>query len=91
MTNTQLMRLSFTHRKALKDLSISQRQFELVQSLEGEKITSRELSDKYDICLQNASIQLKALYTKGYLIREKIEDKTGGYLFEYTANPLLFN
>jgi len=40
--------------------------------------------------VQNASQQLKNLFSKGYLTRVEIEDKTGGYLFEYTANELLF-
>lgn len=90
MTNIELMKVAFKHYEKLRDLSISKRQFELVQYLNGEKATSRDIADKYNICVQNASQQLNNLYRKGYLIREEVNDSTGGYLFEYTSNPFLF-
>ncbi len=90
MTNLELMKVAFEHYKKLRDLSISKRQFELIDYLNGRKVTSRTIADKYEICVQNASQQLTNLYRKGYLIREEINDETGGYVYEYTSNPFLF-
>lgn len=90
MINIELMRVALNNYKKLRDLSISKRQFELVQYLNNKKVTSRCIADKYGICVQNASQQLNNLYRKGYLVREEIGDTTGGYVFEYTSNPFLF-
>lgn len=90
-TDIEIMKVAFNNYKKLRELSISKRQFELIQYLDGKKATSRDIADQYFICVQNASQQLKNLFCKGYLIREEIEDKTGGYLFEYTSNPKLFD
>jgi predicted transcriptional regulator len=89
MTNIELMKISINNYVRLRELSISKRQFELIQYLHGKKATSRDIADQYDICVQNASQQLKNLFSKGYLTREEINDKTGGYLFEYTTNAEL--
>ena len=86
----ELMKVSFNNYAKLRALSISKRQFEIISTLNGKFATSRDISEYYDICVQNASQQLKNLFSKGYLTRTEIEDKTGGYLFEYTANKLLF-
>lgn len=86
----KLMRVAFKNYEALREISISKRQHELVQYLQGKTATSRGIASKYDICVQNASQQLNNLFTKGYLVREEVADTTGGYIFEYTANPELF-
>jgi len=86
----ETMKVAFNNYVELRELSISKRQFEIINALNGKFATSRDLSEHYDICVQNASQQLKNLFGKGYLTRVEIEDKTGGYLFEYTANELLF-
>ena len=90
MTNIELMKVALNNYAKLRDLSISKRQYDLIQHLNNKKATSRDIADKYDICVQNASQQLNNLFRKGYLIREEINDITGGYLFEYTSNPFLF-
>jgi len=90
-SNIEIMRMAFNNYAKLRELSISKRQFELVSYLERTQATSRDVADMYNICVQNASQQLKNLFSKGYLTRVEIEDKTGGYLFEYTANAELFN
>lgn len=90
MTDTELMKVAFEHYKKLKDISISKRQYELIEYLKGRKVTSRDIADKYNIIVQNASQQLTNLYRKGYLVREEVNDETGGYVYEYTANPFLF-
>ena len=87
----EIMKIAFNNYAKLRELSISKRQFEIISALNGKLATSRDISEHYDICVQNASQQLKNLHGKGYLTRTEIEDKTGGYLFEYTANELLFN
>ena len=91
VTNLELMRVAYNNYENLRDLSISKRQFELITYLDGKKATSRDIANKYNICVQNASQQLNNVYRKGYLIREEISDKTGGYIFQYTANPFLFS
>ena len=90
MTDIELMRVALNNYKKLRDLSISKRQHEVVQYLQNKKAKSRDIADKYDICVQNASQQLNNLYRKGYLVREEISDLTGGYIYEYTSNPFLF-
>ena len=85
-----LMRIIYFNHSKAKELSLSKRQVELVSLLNGSKATSRTIADKYGICVQNASQQLNNLYRKGYLIREEVEDKTGGYIFEYQSLPRLF-
>jgi len=90
-SDIEVMKIAFNNYKKLKELSISKRQFELINQLKRTQATSRDIADMYDICVQNASQQLKNLFTKGYLERIEIEDKTGGYLFEYTANMELFD
>ena len=87
MSKLELMKIAFNHYKELRELSISKRQFELIQYLDGKKATSRDIADQYFICVQNASQQLNNLFRKGYLVREEINDKTGGYIFEYTSTP----
>lgn len=84
------MRIAFNHYEKLRGLSISKRQFELVQYLNCKLVTSSDMAKKYNISVQNASQQLNNLYKKGYLIRQEINDSTGGYLFQYTSNPFLF-
>lgn len=90
MTKNDLMRMSLNHYEILKELSISKRQFELIHLLNGNYKTSKNIADKYSICVQNASQQLSNLYKKGYLIREEVIDVTGGYIYRYTSNPFLF-
>jgi len=89
-TDIEVMKIAFNNCEKLRELSISKRQFELISYLNGKSATSRTIADLYDICVQNASQQLKNLFSKGYLTRIEMEDKTGGYLFEYTANKSLF-
>ena len=85
-----LMRTIYFNYEKIRELSLSKRQVELISYLKNEKATSRDIADKYNICVQNASQQLNNLFKKGYLVREEIEDKTGGYLFEYTSRARLF-
>ncbi len=86
-----LMRLMYFNYAKFRELSLSKRQVELVTYLKDKSVTSRDIADKCEICVQNASQQLNNLFRKGYLTREEIEDKTGGYLFEYTANQRIFD
>lgn len=86
-----IMKIAFNNYVKLRELSISKRQFEIISRLNGKFATSRDISEHYDICVQNASQQLKNLFSKGYLTRVEIDDPTGGYLFEYTANSELFS
>jgi predicted DNA-binding transcriptional regulator len=86
----EVMKFIYFNSKEVKELSLSKRQVELIGYLKFSKATSRDIADKYDICVQNSSQQLNNLFRKGYLTRVEIEDKTGGYLFEYTANVNLF-
>ena len=90
MTDIELMRVALENYKKLRDLSISKRQFELVQYLNSKTANSRDIADKYESSVQNASQQLNNLYRKGYLVREEVSDLTGGYMYEYTSNPFLF-
>ena len=90
-TDIEVMKFSYFNYKKARDFSLSKRQVELITYLATNKATSRIISDKYDICVQNASQQLSNLFRKGYLIREEVEDKTGGYLYEYKVNPNLFD
>lgn len=90
-SDIEIMRIAFNNYVKLRELSISKRQFELISHLKRTQATSRDIADMYGICTQNASQQLKNLFSKGYLTRVEIEDKTGGYLFEYTANNELFD
>jgi len=90
MNDIELMKLAFDNYVKLRELSISKRQNELIQYLEGHKATSSIIAIRHDLSVQNASQQLKNLFMKGYLIREEVADKTGGYIFEYTSNPALF-
>lgn len=90
MTDIELMRVALNNYKKLRDLSISKRQHEIVQYLKGKKVCSRDMAEKYESSVQNASQQLNNLYRKGYLVREEISDPTGGYMYEYTSNPFLF-
>jgi len=90
-SDIEIMKMAFNNYEKLRELSISKRQFELVTLLEHVEITSRGVANHYSICVQNASQQLNNLFRKGYLTRVEIEDKTGGYMFEYTANKMLFS
>ena len=90
-TDIEVMKLAFNNYSKLRELSISKRQFELINHLNRTQATSRDIADLYGICVQNASQQLKNLYVKGYLKRVEIEDKTGGYMFLYGADSELFN
>jgi predicted transcriptional regulator len=85
-----LRRLIYSNYVKLKELSLSKRQVELITYLKDGKATSRDIADKYEICVQNASQQLNNLFRKGYLTRIEVEDKTGGYIFEYRANQEVF-
>lgn len=89
-SNIEIMKVAFNNYEKLRELSISKRQFKLISYLNKKTATSRGIAEHYGICVQNASQQLKNLFTKGYLTRVEIEDKTGGYLFEYTSNVNLF-
>ena len=89
-SDLEVMKIAFNNYEKLRELSISKRQFKLIHHLNGLSATSRDVANHYDICVQNASQQLKNLFTKGYLTRVEIDDKTGGYLFEYTTNTKLF-
>ena len=89
--NMDLMRLMYWNHSKFKDISISKRQVKLIAYLKNKNVTSRDIASKYNIVVQNASQQLNNLYRKGYLVREEIEDKTGGYLFVYTSNKRLFD
>jgi len=90
-TDIEVMKIAFNNYRKLRELSISKRQFDLINQLKRTQATSRDIAEMYGICVQNASQQLKNLYAKGYLERYELEDKTGGYLFEYTANMELFD
>ena len=61
MSDIELMRVAFDNYEKLRVLSISKRQHELIKYLDGKKATSRTIADHYDICVQNASQQLKNL------------------------------
>jgi len=87
----EVMKVLYRNHKEVRDLSLSKRQVDLITHLKCNSATSRDIADKYDICVQNASQQLKNLYGKGYLTRVEIDDKTGGYLYEYTSNLNLFD
>lgn len=90
ITKIQVMKFIYNNYQLTKDLSLSKRQVELISHLKHRQATSRDIANRYCICVQNASQQLNNLYRKGYLERLEIEDKTGGYMFEYTSNPKLF-
>lgn len=89
-TQIQVMKFIYNNYQLARELSLSKRQVELISYLERCQATSRDVADMYGICVQNASQQLNNLFKKGYLERVEIEDKTGGYMFEYTANCKLF-
>ena len=91
ISDIEVMRFCYFNYKETKELSLSKRQVELITHLAINKATSRTVADKYDICVQNASQQLNNLFRKGYLVREEIDDKTGGYLFEDAVNSELFS
>ena len=85
--NTQsrmdLRRIIFHQYDDIRDLSLSKRQVEVIRWANKSPKTSRELADKYNICVQNSSQQLNNLYKKGYLMRVETSDSTGGYIFRY--------
>ena len=91
ITDIEAMKFIYNNYELARELSLSKRQVELISYLKRSQATSRDVADMYNICVQNASQQLNNLFKKGYLDRVEIEDKTGGYMFEYTANYKLFD
>ena len=85
-----LLRLMYFNYKTFREISLRKRKVELVGIMEKGEWTSRDIANLFGICVQNASQQLNNLFRKGYLIRDEIEDKTGGYMFVYTSNPRIF-
>lgn len=90
MINNKLLKIAFENYDTLKKISISKRQHDLITYLKDRKVTSADIAKKHNISVQNASQQLTNLHNKGYLTREEFVAETGGYIYEYTANKLLF-
>lgn len=86
----QAMEFIYHNHKLAKELSLSRRQVEIISWLKRSQATSRDLAEMKSISVHNASQQLKSLYKKGYLLRNEIEDTSGGYIFEYTSNIDVF-
>ncbi len=66
------------------DLTAAQQKVMLyVRTLPNTGTGSWDLARAHNISVTNASLQLRHLYDRGYLIRESIPQDSGGYEFLY--------
>lgn len=69
----------------IKGILLSERQRDIVAlSKTMRTITSIEVSEKFDISIQNSSTQLKRLFDCGYLDRIEHHHESGGIEYEYS-------
>ena len=94
MNDKNLRKVIFENNEIIGQLLLSKQQVRIMYLATefGGGITSSSLSEFTDglimhhtISLQNASTQLRKLYDKGYLIREKLPNKSGGFEFNYKS------
>lgn len=87
LTSKDLRQVILRQLPEVKNLLLSLRAVEIVNWLT-EARSARELADKYNISVQNASQQLSDLYFKGYLMRTELSDPTGGTYYTYWSRDL---
>lgn len=92
MKKYTLMRACLDDPDTFKSLTITNRQkklFEFVQRLGSSGCKARDVSNAFNITVQNASGSLIRLFRCGYLLRRSIEQQSGGFEWEYYADPNL--
>ena len=88
MTKTEInaRRMVINNYDVLDRVKLSGSQIRLYWSVvNAGKVTSQEVAGWRNISIQNATVQLKALFKAGYLMRSDAGEPTGGRLFEYSA------
>ena len=86
MGNNELRRIIFRYNILITKMMLTNHQVKLIKYVIKSQITtSKEVSKKIKISVQNASGQLNALYKKGYLERYEQDSETGGteYLYKF--------
>jgi len=65
-------------------LSLTYRQFTIYSHvLVLESLSTKDIADKFEITIQNASVQMKKMYDLGYLGRDEIPQESGGIEHSY--------
>ena len=94
MNNKNLRKIIYENNRIIRPLLLSRQQAKIMNlaNVFSGGITSASLSEFTDdlsrhhtISIQNASTQLRKLYDKGYLIREKLPNKSGGFEYRYKS------
>jgi len=85
MNEIQAMRNMVLHPTIMKQikLSVDQRKIFLIVK-DYRVMTCRHLAEINNISIQGANQKLTALYGKGYFIRVKIQQDSGGYEYKYS-------
>jgi len=79
-----IRRLSVRSSKEIKQHLITKREQIIIRMVdENNSLYSLELSDSLNISIQNATTSLKSLYDKGWLVRKREVDPTGGNIYFY--------
>lgn len=90
MENKNLMIVILTtHPVAAKEKLLNCKQLELVKFIKSRQqgVTASEVAGNYNISLQNASLKVRVLYRKKYVVRARIIDGTGGFYYRYQIDP----
>ena len=86
MTNEELRRTIANDPKRVKALMLTDTGAATVRLIAAKgSITTNELSRAQDLGLANASIKLRKLEIKGYLTRQRLLSKTGGFIYVYKS------
>lgn len=86
MTRHELKKIIFENRAEIKELMLTHRQVDIINFTRKRGVTtSSEISEFYGISIQNASVQLKKLFEKGYLRCAETTAKSGGIINVYRS------